>query len=149
MGIYSPGSACILHRWGTEPNLGLVAKTTMGTDHVCGLVVLQGQSRARVNAGMRLAMATEYCACRDAVAQGSAAAAVGSGGSTGSGGTGRAGLSSNGHKRVTAGTGGLAGQKNRWTRRLRARFTGQARRTADVESRAREGLTAGEGLEGI
>ena len=74
MGIYSLGSACILHLWGTEPNPGPVAITTTGTDHVCGLVVMQGHNRARVNAGLRLAVAMECCACRDAVAQGSAAA---------------------------------------------------------------------------
>ena len=40
---------------------------------------------------------------------------------------------------AAVGTGGSAGQKNRRTRR----------RTAEVESRAREGLKVGEGLEGI
>ena len=39
----------------------------------------------------------------------------------------------------------VARQKNRRTRRLRARVTGQARRTVEVESRVRERLKAGEG----
>ena len=56
----------------------------------------------------------------------------------GSGSTGRAGLGDNGHLREAAGTGGSAGQKNRGTRRLRARVTGKARRTTEVESRARD-----------
>ena len=76
MGICSPGSACIFHLWGAEPNPGPVVITTTGKDHVYGLVVLQGQSRAQVNAGLRLVVAMEYCARRDVVAQGSAVAAV-------------------------------------------------------------------------
>ena len=61
------------------------------------------------------------------VDQGSAAAVVGSdGGSTGRGSTGRAGLCDNGHTLAVVGTGGSAGQKNRRTRRLRARVTRQA-----------------------
>ena len=56
----------------------------------------------------------------------------------GSGSIGRAGLGDNGHLRVAAGTGGSAGQKNRGTRRLRAGVTGKARRTTEVESRARD-----------
>ena len=71
-------------------------------------------------------MAMECCARRDAVAQASVATAAGSGGGTSRGDTGRAGLDGNGHTRAAAGTGGSAGQKNRRTRRLRARVTGQA-----------------------
>ena len=85
----------------------------------------------------------ECCARKAAVAQGSVAAAVGSGGGIGNDGT------DNGHTRTVVGTSGSAGQKNRRTRRHRARVTGQARCRAEVESRAREGLKAGEGLEGI
>ena len=54
-------------------------------------------------------MAMECCACRDAVAQGSATAEVGSGGGIGSGGTDRAGLNGNDHTRMEARTGGSAG----------------------------------------
>ena len=50
-GICSPGSACILHLWGTEPNPGPVAMTSMGANHVCGSVTWQGQNRARCSAG--------------------------------------------------------------------------------------------------
>ena len=74
---------------------------------------------------------------------------MGSGGGTSSGSTGKAGLGGNGHTHAAAGTGGSAGQKNRRTKRLKARVIGQARRTAEVESRAWEGLKGGEGLEGI
>ena len=47
----------------------------MGTDHDCGPVVLHGQSRARVKAGLRLA-ATVNCARTGVVDQGSVAPAV-------------------------------------------------------------------------
>ena len=51
MGICSPGSARILHLWVTESNPGPIARTTTGTDHVCGLGVLRGQNRAQCSAG--------------------------------------------------------------------------------------------------
>ena len=51
--ICSPGSGCIVSLRCTEPDLGPVAMTTTGTNHGCGPVVLQGQIRARVNAGLR------------------------------------------------------------------------------------------------
>ena len=122
--ICSPGSAYIISLGGTEPDLGPVVMTSTGTNHGCGLVVLQGQSRARENGsgwlwshrravglksldrrGARLRWSTtqvhgccagqECCARRDAVAQGSAATAVGSGGGPGLGGTSRAALGGN------------------------------------------------------
>ena len=52
MSICSPRSACIVSLKGTEPDPGPVAKTSTGTNHGCGPVVLQRQSRARVNAGL-------------------------------------------------------------------------------------------------
>ena len=52
MSIYNPESACIVYLRGTEPDPGSVAMTSTGTNHGCGPVELQGQSRARVNAGL-------------------------------------------------------------------------------------------------
>ena len=37
---------------GTEPDPGPVAMTSTGTNHGCGLVVMQRLSKARVNAGL-------------------------------------------------------------------------------------------------
>ena len=52
MSICSPGSACIVSLRGTEPDLGPVTMTSTGTNHGCGPLVLQGQSRARGSAGL-------------------------------------------------------------------------------------------------
>ena len=86
MSVCRPGCACIISLRCIEPDPGPVAITSMGTDHDYGPVVLQGQSRAWVNVGLRLAAAVE-CARTSVVDQGSAASAVGSGGDAGSGGT--------------------------------------------------------------
>ena len=46
MAIGSQGSVWILHLWSAESNHGLIERTTPGSDHVCGLGVLQGQGKA-------------------------------------------------------------------------------------------------------
>ena len=51
--ICSPRSACIVSLRCTEPHFGPVVMTSAGTNHGCGLVVLQGQSRARENGKWR------------------------------------------------------------------------------------------------
>ena len=52
MSICSPGSSCIVSLKGTEPDPGLVTMTSTGTNHGCGLVVRQRQSRARRSVGL-------------------------------------------------------------------------------------------------
>ena len=46
MSICRLGSACIVSLKGTEPDLRPVAMATTGTNHGCGLVMRQGQSKA-------------------------------------------------------------------------------------------------------
>ena len=95
MSVCKLGSACLISLWGTEPDLGPVAITTMGTNHDCGPVVQQGQRRDRVNAGLRLAAAVNCFGMgvvdqglaaptvAQAAAQAAAALAVGSSGGSG------------------------------------------------------------------
>ena len=41
----SPGSLWVLHLRSAESDPGPIARTTLGTDHICGLRILQGQNR--------------------------------------------------------------------------------------------------------
>ena len=90
--------------------------------------VVQSRGRGRTGLGEVQSTArsgSKRRSCTGVVDHGLATAAVGSdGGGIGRGGTGRAGLDGNGHTPAAVGTGGSVGQKNRRTRRLRARVTG-------------------------
>ena len=41
----SPGSVWVLHLRSAESDPGPIVRTTPGTDHICGLRILQGQNR--------------------------------------------------------------------------------------------------------
>ena len=85
---------------------------------------MAGAEQGSVKCRARLGVIVD-CARTDVVDQGSAAAAVALTAATqAEAAPTEAGLGRNGHVRTAAGTSGSAGQKNRRTRRLRARVTG-------------------------
>ena len=95
MGTGSPGSVWVVHLQSAESDPGPIARTTPGTDYICGRRILQGQNRLRHGyEGSVLRAHTGWT--RDRLNQGSVV-----GWSGGNGGQGKGP-----HVRAAAGTGG-------------------------------------------